>query len=188
MPGYFGALTLVLLIAMVVARVVLLRRRGVEALNFGKTDKRDFLIPPFALVYVYLVLASAFDWPRVGELSFLRSDALAWAGVVLGLAGLALFMWALVSFGRSFRVGIDTEHPDRLVTSGAFAVSRNPIYTAFGLVVAGEFLIFQNWILLLYAVAGIALFHRQVLREEEYLKGHYGEAYREYGQRVRRYL
>jgi protein-S-isoprenylcysteine O-methyltransferase Ste14 len=33
-----------------------------------------------------------------------------------------------MSFGTSFRVGIDVEHPDKLVTTGIFAVSRNPIY------------------------------------------------------------
>jgi hypothetical protein len=30
----------------------------------------------------------------------------------------------------------------------------------------GEFLIASNWIMLVYLVAGVALFHRQVLREK----------------------
>ena len=70
----------------------------------------------------------------------------------------------------------------------AFAVSRNPIYTAFALILLGEFLIFPNWILLVYLAAGFWLFHRQVLREENYLKEHYGREYSEYCKRVRRYL
>jgi protein-S-isoprenylcysteine O-methyltransferase Ste14 len=41
---------------------------------------------------------------------------------------------------------------------------------------------------LVYMVAGIWLFHRQVSREEEYLKKHYGQQYLEYCKRVRRYL
>jgi len=49
-------------------------------------------------------------------------------------------------------------------------------------------LIFPNWILLLYIGAGVWLFHRQVLREEEYLKGAYGKEYEDYRNRVRRYL
>jgi protein-S-isoprenylcysteine O-methyltransferase Ste14 len=32
------------------------------------------------------------------------------------------------------------------------------------------------------------LFHRQILREEEYLKKHYGAKYANYCRRVRRYL
>jgi protein-S-isoprenylcysteine O-methyltransferase Ste14 len=94
----------------------------------------------------------------------------------------------LTSFGKSFRVGIDADEPDELVTSGVFAFTRNPIYVAFGIVLLGEFLILPHWILLVYLVGGIALFHRQVLREEDYLASHYGEAYGSYRQRVPRYF
>jgi hypothetical protein len=48
------------------------------------------------------------------------------------------------------------------------------------MVLIGEFLIFPNWISLIYLIAATDLIHRQVLREEEYLKGHYGEAYEQY--------
>ena len=41
------------------------------------------------------------------------------------------------------------------------------------MVLIGEFLIFPNWISLIYLIAATWLVHRQVLREEEYLKGHY---------------
>jgi protein-S-isoprenylcysteine O-methyltransferase Ste14 len=94
----------------------------------------------------------------------------------------------LASFGSSFRVGIDTQHPNALITSGIFAFTRNPIYVAFGSVLLGEFLIQPRWLLLLYLAAGIALFHRQVLREEAYLQEHYGAEFTAYRARVRRYL
>lgn len=93
-----------------------------------------------------------------------------------------------MSFGMSFRVGIDTEHPEKLITTGIFACTRNPIYLAFGLVLVGQFLIFSNWILLVYLIAAGWLIHRQVLREEAYLKQHYGEEYLAYCEQVRRYL
>jgi protein-S-isoprenylcysteine O-methyltransferase Ste14 len=97
-------------------------------------------------------------------------------------------LWSLISFGQSFRVGIDTEHPDKLITTGIFAVSRNPIYVAFAFILFSQFLIFPNWIVLVYLGAGMWLFNRQVLREEEYLKKHYGQEYSGYCSRVRRYL
>ena len=93
-----------------------------------------------------------------------------------------------MSFGKSFRVGIDTQHPKKLVTDGIFTHSRNPIYVAFGFILIGQFLIFPNWILLIYVAAGFWLLHRQILREEEYLRKHYGEEYAQYSRRVRRYL
>ena len=85
-------------------------------------------------------------------------------------------------------MGIDTEHPDKLITTGVFAVSRNPIYVAFAFILLGQFLIFPLWILFVYLLAGLWLVHRQVLREEDYLKQHYGQAYTDYSGRVRRYF
>ncbi len=188
MQRYFGALTIVLLLGMVWVRVLLMRAKGIKAMNFGRIDKRDFLIPPFALFYFYIVFAAAFNFPTVSRKELFHSGIVSWFGVLLCLAGLFLFFLSLISFGKSFRVGIDPDHPDELVTTGIFAFSRNPIYVAFGFVLLGQFLVFPNWILLFYLVAAIWLFHRQVSREEEYLRNHYGQQYSEYCDRVRRYL
>ena len=188
MQGYLAVATIVLMLGMVLTRVLMLRRRGIGAMNFGKIDKTDFLIPPFALFYFYLVIASAFKLPTVSKQGFFQSQIISWLGVLLCLAGLVFLLWSLISFRQSFRVGIDTEHPDKLITTGIFAFSRNPIYTAFAFILLGQFLIFPNWILLIYMGAGVWLFYRQVLREEEYLKKHYGQEYAEYCMQVRRYL
>jgi protein-S-isoprenylcysteine O-methyltransferase Ste14 len=188
MPRYFGVLTILLLIGMVLMRVLLMKRKGIDAMNFGKIDKTDFIIPPFALFYFYCVFAAAFGFPSVSTQVFFDPMVSAWIGAVFCLAGLVLMAWSLISFGQSFRVGIDQEYPDRLITTGVFAISRNPIYVAFAVVLLGQFLIFPNWILLLYLGGAIGLFHRQVLREEDYLKGHYGKEYTEYCNRVRRYV
>jgi len=188
MPQYFAILIIVCMLVMVVTRVFLLRRRGIEAMHFGKLDKTDFLIPPFALFYFYLIFAHVFHLPSLSTQVFFQSEVLSWIGVLSCLGGLLLLLGSLVSFGQSFRVGIDTEHPDRLITSGVFAFTRNPIYVAFAAILLGQFLIFPNWILLIYTLLGTWLFHRQVLREEEYLKKHYGKEYIEYSNRVRRYL
>ena len=53
---------------------------------------------------------------------------------------------SLVSFGNSFRDGIDVDEPGRLVTTGIFAVSRKPIYVGFFVFLLGQFLVFPNWV------------------------------------------
>jgi protein-S-isoprenylcysteine O-methyltransferase Ste14 len=188
MPEYLGALAIVLLLAMVLSRVWLLKRRGVTAVKFGQIDKTDFLIPPVMLFYFYLVFAAAFGWPSIGVRRLLHSAPLAWLGVAACAAGLVLLLWSLISFKQSFRIGIDMDRPDALITSGVFAFSRNPIYVAFAFVLIGEFLIFPNWIFLAYIAGFLLLVHRQVLREEDYLQAHYGQQFVEYCHRVRRYL
>lgn len=188
MQPFLAALTIVLLLGTVLMRVAMMRRQGVRAMNFGKQDKTDFLIPPFAFFYFYLVFAHAFGWPTVSREMLFYTGAAAWLGVAFCWAGLLLLFWSLVSFGRSFRVGIDDDKPDRLVTGGVFAWSRNPIYVAFWLILLGQFLVFPNWLLLVYLVAATWLFHRQIRREEAFLAQRYGAEYTEYCGRVRRYL
>jgi protein-S-isoprenylcysteine O-methyltransferase Ste14 len=188
MQSYVGVITIIVMMGVVAVRAAMLRRHGVAAIQFGKLDRTDFLIPPIALFYFYLVFAHAFGWPSPAQSELFESAALGWLGVILCLLGLGGLVWSLASCGRSFRVGIDTTTPGSLVTTGVFTLSRNPIYTAFGFILLGEFLIFPNWILLFFLVAAVWLFHRQVLREEEYMKEQYGADYEEYCRKVRRYL
>lgn len=188
MPQHLAALTIVLLLGTVIGRVLVLRRTGTQAMHFGILDKTDFLIPPVALFYFYTLFAAAFGWPLVSTQRLFRSTALAWLGLALCLAGVLILLWSLVSFGRSFRVGIDVDRPGSLVTKGIFAVSRNPIYVGFFVFLVGQFLAFPNWIPLAYLLGGAWLFHRQVLREEEFMRARYGQEYAEYCGRVRRYV
>lgn len=188
MQNYFAVVIIVLLIVTVLVRALLMKRKGMEAIHFGKLDRTDFLILPFALFYFYTIFAAAFNFPIVSKQVFFNSEVMAWIGVLFCLGGLMLLVWSIISFGESFRVGIDIDHPADLVTTGAFCISRNPIYVGFWLVLLGQFLIFPNWILLIYMGAATWLFHRQVLREEGFLKNNYGAEYTEYCYRVRRYL
>lgn len=179
---------MVLLSGMVLTRVLLMKRKGIRAIYFANIDKKDFLTPPFGLFYLYIVFAATFNLPAVSKQEFFHSEMASWLGVFLCLMGLVLLLSSFVSFGKSFRIGIDTNHSDKLVTTGVFAFSRNPIYVAIGFILIGQFLVFSNWILLLYMAAAAWLFHRQVLREEAYMKKHYGKEYSEYCSGVRRYF
>ena len=161
------------MLGIVLTRVFLLKQQGIQAMKFGDIDKTDFFIPPFALFYFYVVLAAAFNWPTVNKQEFFHSEIISWTGVLFCFAGLLLLLWSVVSFRQSFRVGIDADHP---------------IYVAFAIILIGEFFILPNWITLIYIAAVTWLFHRQVLREEDYLRRHYGHAYVDYCNRVRRYL
>ncbi len=192
MQGYFGFASLILLFCMVLVRTFVMNRMGIRAFVFGRTDKRDFIIPPIFLLFAYQLTAYTFGLPKLfgdNVNAFLfDSDPLRWLGVVVCVLGLLGLFASLVSFGRSFRVGIDDKAPDRLVTGGVFAIGRNPIYVSFGFVLGGLFLIFPSSAFLLVLLGGLWLFHRQVLIEETFLKKHYGEEYIQYSKKVRRYL
>jgi protein-S-isoprenylcysteine O-methyltransferase Ste14 len=188
MAQYLAALTVVLLIGTVLSRVLLLRRAGTQAMHFGKLDRTDFLIPPVALFYFYTVFAATFGWPLASSERFFESTIAAWFGVAVCLVGVLILVLSLVSFGKSFRVGIDVDQPGELVTTGIFAVSRNPIYVGFFLFLVGQFLVFPNWVPLAYLGGAAWLFHRQVLREEDFMRQRYGRQFAEYCSHVRRYF
>ncbi len=187
-PKFFALFTMPVLVGMVIVRVRLLKNQGIKAMNFGKTDKTDFLIPPFVLYYFYLIVARAFNLPFVNGQEIIHINFLPWIGVLLLVSGIILMAFTLVSFGKSFRVGIDEDHPDKLITTGVFAYTRNPIYVAFISVFAGQFLIFPSSIMLAYLIGAGWLINRQILREEDFLKAHYGKEFIEYCGRVRRYV
>jgi protein-S-isoprenylcysteine O-methyltransferase Ste14 len=174
-------------VILVLLRTFQLKKLGIKAIHFGEMDKKDYFIPPFVVLLFYIVLAHAFGPPKIG-FEWLNSAFVAWVGVTACILGILLFIYALFSFGKSLRVGLDEEHPGELVTTGAFAISRNPLYSAFGLALTGLFLIIPNWTTLIYLIGGIWLFNRQIRLEERSLTKIYGEKYMEYSKRVRRFL
>src|SRR5689334_21776721 len=102
MQGYLAVVTVVLLFGMVLTRVFLLRRTGTKAMHFGRIDRKDFLIPPFALFYFYSVFAAAFNLPTVSNQRFFHSEIISWDGVIFCFVGLSFLLLSLISFGRSF--------------------------------------------------------------------------------------
>lgn len=109
-------------------------------------------------------------------------------GVAIVAAGLFIFILAFVSFGDSWRVGFDVKTPGALVTTGIFAVSRNPIYVSLDLLFFGVFLINGTLIFLIFAVLTAAAVHWQILQEEAFLSKLYGQPYRDYCAKTGRYI
>ena len=109
-------------------------------------------------------------------------------GSLLVVVGFVFFLSALLAFENSWRIGIDTRSPGKLVTTGIFALSRNPIFCFIDLYFAGTFLINGTLIFLVFAVSVVAGVHYQILQEERFLESQYGSAYRDYCRQSGRYL
>jgi protein-S-isoprenylcysteine O-methyltransferase Ste14 len=181
---------LVILIAMVMIRSALLRRHGIKAIVFGVTDKTDFIIIPFILFFLYALLSGVFNWsfPDILTKLFWDNTVVRICAIVICTVSLIWFGITLKAFGRSFRVGIDEKTEEKLITNGTFSISRNPIYLAFILFFTGIFLSFLNIISSVFLILLILTIHRQILREEKFLKSHYGSEFEEYCNKVRRYI
>lgn len=170
------------------------RRRGVSSIVLGR-GRDGFLarLEPVAVPLLFLWLGSialhGTGWvPELFEPRLFRSSASGAAGALLALAALALQLTALHQMGRSWRIGIDPDSRERLVTGGIFGVSRNPIYLALDLIAVAAFLMSGSVFFLLSGLVAIVAIHVQILREERFLASAFGAEYESYRSRVARYL
>ena len=103
--------------------------------------------------------------------------------------------WTLVGAGvaisaSAVRAASDAnlERPSTLVSTGPYAINRNPMYVGWTLLYLGAALIARNsWMLLLLPLVG-GIIHRDVLGEERTLEGAFGVEYFRYRRLVRRYV
>ena len=156
----------------------------------GEQDRAKAAFEPPVLVLACLVLGFGLSWLlplRIWPAGTNRPVVV--AGVALVVASFALLAWSartMVRGGSSLPVHRPTEH---LVIRGPYRWSRNPIYTAMVLAFLGLGLARASWWFIGLAVAAALLLRWGViLREEAYLVGKFGDEYREYANRVRRWL
>jgi protein-S-isoprenylcysteine O-methyltransferase Ste14 len=119
-----------------------------------------------------------------------RSDLVRWiAAGLLVLVGLALAAAGIRNFSHA-ETPVPTNQPVRaLVTTGIHGWTRNPIYIGLFLIYGGIAIAARSaWTLLLTLPLAITIRYGVVAREEAYLERRFGDAYRDYKGRVRRWL
>ena len=150
-------------------------------------DSAQVRFPPPLIVLRMLLLGlaaePAFGLPRI-DVAALRP-----IGLVVGGLGAAILASGLFGF---FRAGNDPEpwkKDTALVTSGLYRFSRNPMYLGMVLVQLGIALFAQSIGGLVSVPLAILLIDRFVIaREEPHLVATFGEEYRAYCARVRRWI
>lgn len=110
-------------------------------------------------------------------------------GAVLAVGGIVATFLAQVAMGTSWRIGVDPAERTALVTSGPFALVRNPIFAAMLPTALGLTLLVPSWVALL-GLAGLFLALELQVRvvEEPYLRQTHGAEYATYARRVGRFL
>ena len=108
--------------------------------------------------------------------------------LVLG-AALGLGMWALIHFRRTGQNENTWKPTPGIIEQGPFRVTRNPMYLQLIVGCVGFAIVLSNvWVLLLTPVCAAILQRYAIRPEEAYLERKFGDAYRAYARRVRRWL
>lgn len=153
-------------------------------------DTAGVIAPPPVLYLAGLLLGLGADrLLELPPLPYLSGQTGLYLGIGLGAAG---FLILLAAAGLFVRAGtnIQPHHPTTaLVTGGLYRFSRNPIYLGATLVYLGLAAGLASLGVLVLLPAVLAALHLGVIRREErYLEEKFGEAYRDYKARVRRWL
>jgi protein-S-isoprenylcysteine O-methyltransferase Ste14 len=144
-------------------------------------------LPPFLYLGVFLAALVA-QW--FVPLPIFATTAVAVAlGSTLAVVAIAVARWGrrtMTAAGTNVR---PTRPATTIVTGGPFRYSRNPLYVALTLLYVGLTTAVNTWWGMVLLVPLLATMHfGVVLREERYLDRKFGDSYRAYRSRVRRYV
>jgi protein-S-isoprenylcysteine O-methyltransferase Ste14 len=145
--------------------------------------------PPL-LYLACLLVGLALDRVLLLRLALPEAALVRWtAGGALILTGASIMAACIRNFSRA-ATPVPSNQPVRaLVTTGIHGWSRNPIYVGMFLVYGGIGLAARSpWVLVLAVPLAVTLRYGVVAREESYLERRFGDAYRDYKARVRRWL
>jgi protein-S-isoprenylcysteine O-methyltransferase Ste14 len=142
----------------------------------ARTPVQTFILCPIAVVVFELMLHG-------GRFTIVPWGAplLAWGYLQYRLIG----RYRLPRAGGS--AGMEVP-PERIITTGPYRYTRNPMYLGHLIFLAGLAVLFWSpFAVILLALRG-AWFHRRVLRDETRLEKIFGEPYAAYRQRVKRWI
>jgi protein-S-isoprenylcysteine O-methyltransferase Ste14 len=110
-------------------------------------------------------------------------------GVGLGVLGAMLILWALDAFRRHRTTFLPTRGATTLITDGPYRRFRNPIYLGEALLFLGIAEATKNvWFVAAALVFAFLVTQLAILPEERHLENRFGDAYRNYKARTRRWI
>ncbi len=133
----------------------------------------------------YLILADKLNDNFFQPLKFYH-----YSGGIVFVTGFITMLTCIISFAVQGRGTLSPADPTKkLVITGLYKFSRNPMYIGVTLILIGETIIFQSIELSLYSLFIFIAFHIfTILGEEPRLRKHFGEEYIRYSKKVRRWI
>jgi protein-S-isoprenylcysteine O-methyltransferase Ste14 len=159
--------------------------------NRPRRDAAAVRVFPPAIPLLTILAGAGFQyvWPiniglAISEPARYWIGGLIFAGAVLLLGG-----WSVLLMRRSGQSENPWKPTTEIIERGPYRFTRNPMYLQMVVACVGVAVALGNtWILLLVPVCAWALQVLAILPEEEYLERKFGEPYRAYKKRVRRWL
>ena len=151
------------------------------------SDSPGIFVPPPLMFAAAVAMGVMLDgnWLKRGHVT----HPIQLAGMAVAVAGLALILVSLGLF-RRFKTRPEPWAPSsRLIATGLYRYSRNPMYLGMALLAVGVLIFCESLAGALFLAVVLVIIDRVVIaREEEYLSRRFGADYEGYRVRVRRWL
>jgi protein-S-isoprenylcysteine O-methyltransferase Ste14 len=171
------------------------KKTGVFPVTFSNQDTaHDYIGNVFKLLLLLVVVTGgiyAFYSEGVKYLLpvwYLETPFFQWIGIAILFIALVWIAVAQHQMSNSWRIGIDEKNKTDLITTGVFAISRNPIFLGMLFTLFGLFLVIPNAISFTVLITGIIVVQVQVRLEEEFLTRLHGQNYVDYCSRTHRWI
>lgn len=171
------------------------RPSGRSPVTPGPPGSRHFAVHTVFRLFraaILVVCVLRVPWPELdawlGPLEALWRPWLLITGNLLLLLSFSALLYVHFYMAENWRSGIDDQGTGPLITTGPFALSRNPMFTLVQLGQLGLFLSLPSVFTLICLIVGVGAIQVQVRLEEEHLAKRHGQAYRAYRARVPRWL
>ena len=188
----------VLLLVLLIGKIAVLKNRGIRVNSKTKKTvlQKTFLYPVFVLVAVLFIVETfritfPFSFsilPNRLIVPLIQSSQLQTTGAVVQLFALVFLLVTFIHFKDSFRFGMNSENHGKLLTNGVFSVSRNPFFVSLLIYFIGCSLFTPSCFFIGFTLAAFVGIHFSILKEEKFMFENYGEEYRDYAAKVRRYF
>jgi protein-S-isoprenylcysteine O-methyltransferase Ste14 len=158
-----------------------------ESNQAEEKDTAGVILPPPVILLIAVLLGFGLDylWPRPFAPDWARyylGSAVILSAIALAIAGERQFKRA----GTSVKPWVPST---AIVTSGVFARTRNPMYLAMVILLAGIGLLGNSLWFPVITIGFVGVMqYGVILREEAYLERKFGAPYVEYKARVRRWI
>jgi protein-S-isoprenylcysteine O-methyltransferase Ste14 len=128
--------------------------------------------------------------PKIKNTFTLPLNWYRYAGVIVFVTGFIIMINCIATFAIKGRGTLSPADPTKhLVATGLYKFSRNPMYIGVMLILTGEAIFFKYADLWIYALLVFIAFNAFIiLHEEPRLKRDFGNGYKNYCRKVRRWI
>ncbi len=166
--------SLIVLLVMIVPMLILNKKAVKRLGNMSWYSKGDLIIAIISTVFSYGMMIFSIWVPLKIDTPYF------YAGIIILIVGIIFYLTALHNYS--------TTPENKAVQKGVYQISRNPIYFFYGVMMLGIVVATLSLPMLILWILYMVFTHLMILREERYCLETYPESYKEYMQKVPRYV